>query len=83
MKCSEFIAFLDRYVGNELSADERARFDAHLDVCVACQNFLASYHTTMRLQTLAFNVSNASDGIPESVPGDLISAVLAAARDND
>ncbi len=77
MKCSEFIAFVARYVESELSPEEEAIFNAHIKVCTDCLAFLDSYCTTIRLESLVFSVPDDAP-VPQEVPEELIQAVLAA-----
>lgn len=77
LTCRELIAFLDDYVEDALSADERERFDAHLAICPACVDYLASYSETMRLAVAALGGDAPA---PAEVPEELVRAVLASRR---
>lgn len=46
MTCLEFRMLLDRYIDGELSADQRANADAHLNDCITCRDELASLQST-------------------------------------
>lgn len=73
MTCREFTEFLDRYLGDTLSAAERAQFDRHLGVCPDCVNYLAGYEETQRLKHAALS----PDGpVPDDVPEDLVAAIM-------
>ncbi|HXK25473.1 MAG TPA: zf-HC2 domain-containing protein [Myxococcota bacterium] len=77
LTCRELIEFLAAYLDEELSADERARFDAHLAVCPHCVDYLHGYRESIRLGKAAL----AAEGpIPDDVPVDLLDAILAARR---
>jgi anti-sigma factor RsiW len=77
LTCRELIEFLADYVDDELAADERARFDAHLAVCPHCVDYLQGYRESIRLGRAAF--SDATD-VPEDVPDELVDAILAARK---
>ncbi len=73
MTCREFIEFLDRYLGDELSPAERAQFDRHLGVCPDCTNYLATYQETVELEQKALAPD---DAVPADVPEDLVRAIM-------
>jgi anti-sigma factor RsiW len=77
LTCQELIEFLARYVDEELAADERARFDAHLAICPHCVDYVHGYRESIRLGRAAF--SDATE-IPEDVPDELVDAILAARK---
>jgi anti-sigma factor RsiW len=76
MNCREFIEFLWQYLSAELSAEERAKFEAHLARCAPCVRYVQSYQETCRIGKLAFAPSE--EPVPEEVPEELIQAILAA-----
>lgn len=75
LTCRELIEFLAAYVEGELTADERARFDAHLAVCPHCVDYLNGYRESIRLAQAAY--SDAAE-IPPDVPEELVEAILAS-----
>jgi len=75
--CRELIEFLDDYVADALPADQRERFEAHLEICPACVDYLASYCDTMRLEAEAFD---GDAPLVDAVPEELVRAVLASRR---
>jgi anti-sigma factor RsiW len=77
LTCRELIEFLDDYVADALAATERARFDAHLDVCPACVRYLRGYQGTLRAVALAFAPDAAP---PADVPEQLVNAILASRK---
>ena len=79
MTCQEFIDFLMAYLDGELPDDERAVFDAHLDICAACVTYLDTYRKTLELENLLVRESRDSP-VPDDVPEDLVRAILAASR---
>jgi len=75
LTCRELCDFLAAYVDGELPPEERAAFDAHLGVCPDCVHYLESYRQTVRLGKQAFAAEGA---LPEGVPAELVSAILAS-----
>ena len=73
LTCQELIEFLAAYVDEELSADERARFDRHLAVCPHCVDYLHGYRESIRL-------GKAACADVDDVPEELVDAILAARR---
>jgi anti-sigma factor RsiW len=78
LTCKQLLDFLDDYVGDALSPEERAEFERHLGLCPPCVSYLDGYKETMRLGCAALAPSD--DAPPEDVPADLVSAILAARR---
>jgi anti-sigma factor RsiW len=77
MTCRELIEFLDGYVEETLSAEQRREFDRHLALCPPCVAYLESYRDTTVLSRLT---AEPDRQLPETVPEDLIAAILAARR---
>jgi anti-sigma factor RsiW len=73
--CRELIEFLAAYLDEELAADERARFEAHLAVCPYCVDYLASYRATIHMGRRALRQD--ADRLAE-IPVELVDAILAA-----
>ncbi len=78
LTCREIADFLMAYDDDELSAEERRTFDAHLAVCPDCVAYLASYRRTVALGRRAFADEDAAAA--RHVPEELVAAVLAARR---
>ena len=75
MNCREFVEFLMEYLDGGLNESERSVFEGHIDACPQCVHYLDTYRETVRLgQT----VCEAEDQLPESVPDELVRAILAA-----
>ena len=70
--CEELIRFLADYLADEVPADTRARFEAHLVGCASCRAYLASYRTTIGLAK-----ASAEGPEIEDVPPELVAAILA------
>lgn len=77
LTCREFIDFIVDYREGALPEGVRRRFDRHLEDCPDCVSYLGSYAQTVELQARACDPSGTP---PESVPGDLITAILDAQR---
>lgn len=78
LTCQQVIDFVMSYLDNELPAEDREIFDAHLEICDDCRNYLASYEATKRLTA---DLSSAEAALPAaSVPEELVAAILAAKR---
>ena len=78
MTCREFNDFLMDYLSGELPAAESLVFRGHLERCPPCLAYLKSYEQAVRLNRAAFNRPDAP--VPESVPEELVQAILAARR---
>jgi anti-sigma factor RsiW len=77
MTCRDFIEFLMGYTSGELPPAVRAEFDRHLEICDSCVAYLNNYRKTTELSRAAM-LEDASDAVPEEVPGELLQAILAA-----
>lgn len=73
--CKDLINFLDRYLDDELSSNERRVFSDHLRDCPCCLNYLEKYRTTIRLERCC---CPGDDAIPADVPESLVEAILRA-----
>jgi anti-sigma factor RsiW len=49
LNCQELVELVTDYLEGSLSAQERARFDAHLAKCTGCRNYLAQMRQTIKL----------------------------------
>ena len=76
--CREFEDFILTYLEGDLPEKQRFVFELHLRVCRDCRDYLAAYRRTIEVSRRAFEDPDAP--LPESVPEDLITAVLAAKR---
>ncbi len=75
MTCRELVDDLGEYVAGTLDADERTRLDAHLAGCASCLGYLRSYRDTIHL---AKDAAREEDAAVDTVPADLIDAIVAA-----
>lgn len=78
MTCREFTEFLMTYLAGELPAGQRVVFDAHLEGCPECAEYLRSYGETVQLGKGAFD--HPEEALPNDVPEELVQAILAARR---
>ncbi|MCZ6836303.1 MAG: zf-HC2 domain-containing protein [Planctomycetota bacterium] len=72
--CREVIEFLASYLDETLEEQARSKFDAHLDVCPYCRDYMTSYEDTIRLAR-----STGSDAICDELaplPEQLVQAIL-------
>ncbi|HXG18725.1 MAG TPA: zf-HC2 domain-containing protein [Methylomirabilota bacterium] len=76
MTCREFIEFLWQYESNELSPEERARFDDHLTRCAPCVRYLQSYRATIKISKVA--LAPTDEPVPMDVPEELLQAILSS-----
>jgi anti-sigma factor RsiW len=76
MTCRDVADFLADYVAGELRDDRVAVFEWHLSICPNCERYVAQYRATIELGRAAFADQDAI--VPESVPDELITAILAA-----
>jgi anti-sigma factor RsiW len=77
LTCRELIETLAAYLDGELAPKPRAAFEAHLSLCPACVDYLASYRETIRLGKQA---CDPDAEFPADVPRELVDAILAARR---
>jgi anti-sigma factor RsiW len=49
MPCRELVELVTEYLEGTLSADDRVRFEAHLDDCEYCATYVEQMRTTIRL----------------------------------
>lgn len=78
MTCKELIEFLGDYLDESLDPKVRDEFRKHLEACPPCALYVESYNTTRELGHGAF--CHEGDAIPDSMPEDLVSAVLEAIK---
>jgi len=76
LTCREFIEFLGAYLDGELPNTQRREFDWHLKLCRSCRAYLQTYRHTIRLEELTR--SQLDRDVPDTVPEELVRAILAA-----
>jgi anti-sigma factor RsiW len=77
MTCREVSDFLGDYMDGELLPDVRSRFEAHLLLCPTCAAYVRSYAEARRLARVSGSVLE-QQLLPEDVPEDLVTAILAS-----
>ena len=75
--CEDFESFILAYLEGELPDRQRRLFEIHMKICRECRDYLAAYRRTVALGKAALS-ENGSAPMPDSVPEDLIKAVLDA-----
>jgi anti-sigma factor RsiW len=75
--CRECAEFLSEYLEGELGDDVRAIFERHLSLCPNCETYLAQFRATVLAGQHAFDDD---DGRSDSVPEELVRAILAARK---
>jgi anti-sigma factor RsiW len=74
--CRELVESLADYLDGRLPPAQQADFNVHLDLCRSCASYRRTYRQTIRLSRGAHL---RPDGrVPESVPEELVQAILAA-----
>ena len=72
--CREFEGFVNDYLDGTLPIEQRKLFDLHLKLCRECRDYLAAYKRTIEISGAVLGPAN--DSVPDTVPEDLIKAVL-------
>ena len=80
IKCSELIDFIADYLTGELPPDARQEFERHLNACPPCQAYLQTYGDTIRLSRTALCEGHDHPKPTDTVPEDLVKAILAARK---
>ncbi|MGH7487346.1 MAG: anti-sigma factor family protein [bacterium] len=75
MTCRQFEDFIVSYLDGSLDKDVSREFENHIDACKACRQYLAAYRETI---VIGRRVYDDVDEIPDTVPEDLVLAVLKA-----
>lgn len=78
MTCREFAEFIAEYDARELTSDNRASFERHLQLCSNCRRYVEQYRATIRMGRAVFEDLDAP--APDAVPEDLINAILEARK---
>ncbi len=75
MTCRELYSFLDDFLDGLLDVATRQNFERHVERCVSCRRYLASYQTTLKV---ARGAERADEAATASAPEALVQAILAA-----
>lgn len=76
--CAEFEQFIDDYLNNDLNAKEFRTFDWHLKLCRECRDYLEAYRHSIALGKKVFAAEQGETAVPDTVPEDLLQAMLEA-----
>jgi len=76
--CQELVEFLAAYLETDLGPAEAEEFERHMAMCEDCRNYVETYQKTVALEREAFEDPSAT--VPSGVPEDLITAILAARK---
>jgi anti-sigma factor RsiW len=71
LTCQELVELITNYLDNALTAEERQRFEHHLEFCHGCRAYLEQMRTTLQL------VGSLS---VEDIPDEMRSELLAVFR---
>lgn len=74
--CRQFEDFIIEYLEGGLTAHQRRLFEFHLKVCRECREYLAAYKASM--EAAKQELSDDAAPLPDEVPEDLITAVIAS-----
>ena len=76
--CQEMESFIDDYLENKLPDTQKDTFDAHIDYCPDCFNFMVNYRNAIRLGKTAYadDYKNSCEKMPEN----LVEAILVASK---
>jgi len=71
LTCRELVELVTDYLEDSLPAQERARFDTHLEQCEACRAYVDQMRTTVRLtrEAAATQQAPGMDGLMEAFRG--------------
>ncbi len=75
LTCEELDSFVVDYLDGTLARRQRRKFRLHLRLCRDCRRYLEGYERSIALSQTAFNDPN---GLPEDLPDELVTAILAA-----
>jgi anti-sigma factor RsiW len=78
VNCREFVRFLADYLSGDLEPRRLAVFEAHVERCPPCLNYLDAYRRTMSL--VRASAFGAEEPLPTDVPEELILAIVASVR---
>ncbi len=78
--CGELESFLVDYLDGTLPPRARRRFSLHLKLCADCRAYLRSYEAVVALGQAVFD--HPADAPPDTVPEDLVRAILHAREQN-
>ena len=78
LTCVQFEDFLIEYMEGDLPQRQRTVFEFHIRICRECREYMAAYKRTVEVAGRAYDDGSAP--VPDEVPEDLVTAILAARR---
>jgi hypothetical protein len=81
ISCREFNEFIYDYVEGTLTEEQVILFERHMRVCPMCRNFLKTYIAAYKAEGHILPYDDID--VPDSVPQDLIDAILDVQRTNE
>ncbi len=75
LSCREFVEFLADYLSGDLAPEQVTAFNEHLARCPCCVSYAQTYREAMRLGKAVLRGDH--EPVPDSVPEELIQAILA------
>jgi anti-sigma factor RsiW len=75
MPCRELVEVITEYLEDALSERDRLRFEAHLDECDACRDYVEQFE-----QTIALSGRIEPEQLPPGLQDELLSAFRAWRR---
>ncbi len=69
--CKEVIQVLTEYLEDDLSTEEKARFEQHMSECSPCMAFLRTYEKSSELATNALRAEEIPDELQQRIRGFL------------
>ena len=79
LTCREFVDFMMEYLEGGLEASVRTSFEGHMGDCPSCVTYLDTYRETVALGKKIL-CDESDSPVPEDVPEDLVTAILAARK---
>ncbi|MEM1046714.1 MAG: zf-HC2 domain-containing protein [Pseudomonadota bacterium] len=76
--CEAFEDFIVAYLEDDLPPRQKFLFELHLKVCRECREYLRAYRASIDLTRDA--LTDPEETLPETVPDDLVRAVLEARK---
>lgn len=76
--CEAFEDFILAYLEDDLPPRQKFVFELHLKVCRECRDYLKAYRASMDVARTAY--AETAEALPETVPDDLVRAVLDARK---
>jgi anti-sigma factor (TIGR02949 family) len=74
MSCQELVELLTEYLDDALGAVDRARLQAHLEVCIDCRAYVDQFRATVALSRRTHD---------EKMPPELRNFLMKAVRSHD